>query len=183
MNDLLKVLLPTVANVLLPGVGAAATVGLSWLAGKLGVPEDKVKDTILGMSPEQLVRMKELDNELAIHLSDNGIKLNLAQIEVNKEEAKVAQGTTSWLVQLWIGGWRPYIGWIGGTGIGYQFLARPLLNGLYLWVNSVEGVVKAGALGPFPSLEIQDLIALVMTLLGSAVMRSVDKRGGISNGQ
>jgi hypothetical protein len=182
MNDLIKLLLPTIGNALLPGAGAAIGIATNWLAEKMGVPKDQVQQTLAGMKPEDLIKMKELDNELAIHLANNGIALDLAQISVNREEAKVAQGTDKWWVQLWIGGWRPYLGWIGGTGIGYQFLARPFLNGFYLWYHST-GAIVSGSIGPFPSLEIQDLFALVMTLLGHSALRTVDKVKGVGNGQ
>ena len=182
MNDIVKAILPTIANALIPGAGLVVGMAESWLADKMGIPKDQVQQTIAGMKPEDLIKMKELDNALAAHLADNGIELDKLQIQVNLEEAKVAQGTDKWWVQLWIGGWRPYIGWIGGTGIGYQFLARPLLNGLFLWYHSA-GAIVAGAVGPFPALEIQDLFALVMTLLGHSVLRTMDKSKGVASGE
>lgn len=41
------------------------------------------------------------------------------QLDINKAEAT----NPNWFVS----GWRPYIGWICGTGLGYQFLVYPIL--------------------------------------------------------
>ena len=41
------------------------------------------------------------------------------QLEVNKAEAT----NTS----VFVSGWRPFIGWICGTGLAYQFLVYPIL--------------------------------------------------------
>lgn len=38
----------------------------------------------------------------------------MGQIEVNKEEAKHAS--------IFVAGWRPFIGWVGGVGLGYTFV-------------------------------------------------------------
>ena len=167
MNDLVKAILPTIANALIPGAGVAVSIAEQFLAKKMGIPQDQVQSTLAGMQPADLIKMKELDNELAGHLADNGIALQMGQINTNIEEAK----STS----VFVAGWRPYIGWIGGTGIGYQFLLHPLFNGL----SHLFGVVG----DPFPTLEVQDLIALVTTLLGSSILRSQDKARGVASGE
>jgi hypothetical protein len=174
MNDILKSLIPTIAGYL---GGPGAAIAAKWISDKLGLGNDTVEavtQSIAGMTGEQLVKVKEIEADLAKHMSDNGIALNLAQIEVNKEEAKVAQNTDKWWVQLWVAGWRPYIGWIGGTGIGYQFILRPLLNGLVSLCSGVDDT--------FPTLEIQDLIALITMMLGQSWLRSQDKKNGNGNG-
>lgn len=165
MDEILKTVLPTIANALLPGAGAVVGIAENWLAGKLGVPADKVQETLAGMKPEDIIKMKELDNEFKEYCLENGIKLDLAQIEVNLQEAKSER--------IFVAGWRPFIGWICGTGIGYHFLLRPIFNGL---------VAIFGGSAEFPALEIQDLIALVVTMLGSASLRSYDKKNGTGNG-
>jgi hypothetical protein len=169
-------LLKGVAPILTAAMGPAgplAAVALSFLSSKLGVPVDKVQETIAGMTPDQMIQMKQLDNDFVLHCKQNDIQLDLEQIKLNEEEAKVAQGTDKWWVQLWVGGWRPYIGWICGTAIGYQFLARPLLNGFTALFHLASGA-------PFPALEVQDLIALVTTMLGHSALRSLDKKNGIN---
>ncbi|AXE34151.1 hypothetical protein DK843_07445 [Chromobacterium phragmitis] len=62
---------------------------------------------------------------------------------------------------LFKSGWRPYCGWVCGVGLSYQFLLRPLLNGL--------------ALGNFPSLEVDTLMTLLFGILGLGVYRTIEK--------
>lgn len=168
---LIKGVAPGIATAL---AGPAAGAAVAFLSSKLGVPVEKVQETVLGMTPDQLVHMKELDYDFQKFALDNGIKLDLAQIDLNKTEAEVGKNTQGWQA-FFIAGWRPYIGWICGMGIGYQFLLRPLFNGIAVLFN--------GDPTTFPALEIQDLIALVTTMLGHSALRSWDKKNGTANEQ
>lgn len=47
------------------------------------------------------------------------LKLILGQIEVNKAEATNTN--------LFVAGWRPFIGWVCGLALAYQYIGRPLL--------------------------------------------------------
>lgn len=80
------------------------------------------------------------------------VTLSLAQMDVNKEEAK----NPNWFVS----GWRPYIGWICGTGLGYQFLVYPIL------VAFVPKIVQ---------LDMGTLITLLTGMLGLGVLRTKEK--------
>ncbi|POZ62301.1 3TM-type holin [Chromobacterium alticapitis] len=62
---------------------------------------------------------------------------------------------------LFESGWRPYCGWVCGAGLSYQFLLRPVLNGL--------------ALGQFPPLEVDTLMTLLFGMLGLGVYRTIEK--------
>ena len=172
----LKGVAPILGNALLPGAGGPiAAAAMSFLSSKLSVPVDKVQETLAGMTPDQIVQMHGLDIDFQKFCLDNGIKLDEDQIALNTEETKVAQGTDKWWVQLWIAGWRPFVGWICGTAVGYEFLIRPVFNG----IAALFGAAHA----PFPTLEIQDLFALLTTLLGHSAMRSYDKAKGVSSGE
>ena len=74
------------------------------------------------------------------------------QLEVNKAEAS----STSWFVA----GWRPYIGWICGTGLAYQFLIYPILAA---FVPNVK------------QLDMGTLISLLAGMLGLGGMRTYEK--------
>lgn len=84
------------------------------------------------------------------------------QTEVNLQDAKSER-----MLQY---GWRPFIGWVCGAALCYQFLARPLLT----WAGAPWGVQAA------PGLEMDSLITLLTGMLGLAGMRSLDKRRGSS---
>ena len=91
--------------------------------------------------------------ELAQLTSDT--QLALGQIEVNKEDSKSGN--------FWQSGWRPYIGWICGTGLGYQFLIYPIL------VAFVPKIVQ---------LDMGTLLTLLGGLLGLGAMRTKEKLEG-----
>lgn len=85
----------------------------------------------------------------------------MGQIEVNKEEAKHAS--------IFVAGWRPFIGWVGGVGLGYTFVLAPF----------IEFVARAsGYVGDMPLPDSSQLMALVTAMLGVGAMRSYDKQKG-----
>lgn len=88
----------------------------------------------------------------------------LGQQEINKIEAKHGS--------VFVAGWRPFIGWVGGFGIAYQFVGYPLL----LWWWAAFG--PDGTTAP-PPLEATTLLTLVLSMLGVGTMRSFDKIKGV----
>jgi len=74
------------------------------------------------------------------------------QLDINKQEAI----STNWFVA----GWRPFIGWICGVGLGYQFLIFPLLHGY------VQGMLP---------LDMGTLITLLGGMLGMGGLRTYEK--------
>lgn len=79
---------------------------------------------------------------------------NIAQTEVNKEEARSGS--------FFIAGWRPAIGWIGAVALFYQFILYPLL----LWLP-VEN--------PPEPLDYAMLYTIITGMLGIAGLRTLDK--------
>ena len=67
-------------------------------------------------------------------------------------------------------GWRPFIGWVGGVALAYQFVLLPLLA----WV-----AVNHGWQAP-PALASDMLFTLVTQLLGLGVLRTTEKLKGQS---
>ncbi len=86
---------------------------------------------------------------------------NLAQIELNKIEA----GHRS----IFVAGWRPFIGWVAGLGLAYNFILYPLL--VWISVNFVPDIVP-------PPLETEALMTLVVSLLGLGGLRTFEKVTG-----
>lgn len=81
----------------------------------------------------------------------------MGQIETNKVEAGHAS--------IFVAGWRPFIGWIGGIGIAVVFVIYPL------------AAIFGAKLPEYP---VDNLIVLVTGLLGWSGIRSWDKRQGIA---
>lgn len=86
----------------------------------------------------------------------------LAASDKNQTEVNKIDAGSERLLQY---GWRPYIGWICGTALGYQFLARPLLT----WLSPQMGM------GAAPPLEMGDLLTVLTGMLGLAGMRTIEK--------
>jgi hypothetical protein len=89
-------------------------------------------------------------------------KLDTAQTDINLEEAK----STNW----WVAGWRPYIGWVCGTGLLYQFLLMPIINGI---------ATSLGYHGGLASLDVASLTSCLSGLLGLGALRTYEKHQGV----
>lgn len=86
------------------------------------------------------------------------------QVEVNKVEAGAPD--------LFRGGWRPFVGWVCGFAVAYQFLARPILT----WLSPyILGIASAP-----PALDMADLIFLLGGMLGLGTLRTIEKKGGVT---
>ena len=81
------------------------------------------------------------------------------QIEVNLADAESGK----W----WQAGWRPFIGWVCGTALAYNFIARDI----WVWWASV---LDRSLVQP-PPLQLDQLVYVLMSLLGIGAMRSFDK--------
>lgn len=88
------------------------------------------------------------------------VQLMLAQIDINKLDA---QGNR------FQRGWRPFIGWVCGVGLAYQFVVRPIANGL---------LIANGHAPVMPALETDTLMALVTGMLGFGGMRTLERMKG-----
>ena len=60
--------------------------------------------------------------------------------------------------------WRPFIGWVCGLALAYNYLVRPLLVGFIVW----EG-------HSFPVLDMSTMMPVLLGLLGLAAARTVEK--------
>lgn len=84
------------------------------------------------------------------------------QTEVNKAEA----GSAS----LFVAGWRPFIGWVCGAALTYQFVLTPIVT----WAASLAGYVL-----PSPP-KLDDTLWQLMTgMLGIAGLRTFEKMKGV----
>jgi Holin of 3TMs, for gene-transfer release len=94
--------------------------------------------------------------------AEGDLKLAIAQLEINAREAASPS--------LWVSGWRPFYGWVGGIGFAYATLLQPLLS----WYSSTRGL-------PIPPVLDTDLLLTVVGgMLGIAGMRTYEKRTGAS---
>jgi hypothetical protein len=86
-----------------------------------------------------------------------------AQVAVNAAEAATGSG--------FIGGWRPFIGWVCGSALAYTYLAVPL----GMWIADMAGI----AMKPPPRLD-GNLWELMMGMLGMGGLRTFEKIKGVA---
>lgn len=131
---------------------------LEFLSPIFGVV-DKVVDRLV---PDKALAA-QLKAESQRALVDAQIKGELAQIEVNKIEAQSAS--------IFVAGWRPFIGWVCGSALAYQFVAAPIATWVATW---------AGFAVPTPPQLDAVLWELVFGMLGMGTLRTFEKVKGVA---
>ncbi len=110
------------------------------------------------------------EERLKIALEEKKIDAALVggQLEINKTEAQHKS--------VFVAGWRPFMGWVGGSAMCYQFLLYPVLT--WGWkLFQANGWVPE-TLDPPPVLAADELWVVITGMLGIAGMRSFDKARG-----
>jgi len=87
-----------------------------------------------------------------------------AQMQINIEEAKSSS--------LFVAGWRPFVGWICGSALGYNFVLQPCLAFLI-------GAYRL-QLPPLPVIDYGSLSAILLGMLGLGGMRTYEKIKGVA---
>lgn len=133
--------------------------GIFDLAGKVfdklfPNPEEKAKAQYELFKLQQEGAFKELEAEL---------QMAQGQMDINKAEAESPD--------FFRGGWRPFIGWVCGLGLAYQFIFRPLLT---FTLMVAETKVQA-----LPALEMETLMTLLLGMLGLGGLRTAEKLKGV----
>jgi len=72
---------------------------------------------------------------------------------------------------VFVAGWRPAIGWVAALGLAYQYLVLP-------FAGLINAYLKLPA--ELPDLESDQLMTLVLALLGLGGMRTFEKFKGVS---
>ena len=86
------------------------------------------------------------------------------QLDINKVEA----ASTS----VFVSGWRPFVGWVCGLGLGYVAIVEPIARFIATMV---------GYTGNFPIIDTTITMQVLMGMLGLAGMRSYDKKNGVAS--
>ena len=89
----------------------------------------------------------------------------MGQLQVNLKEAENPN--------IFVSGWRPFIGWVCGSALAYNFILHPFLSwGMMVWFPA----------SPVPPLLMADyLMELVFAMLGMAGWRTVEKIKGVAS--
>lgn len=108
------------------------------------------RDAQIKMQAELQNRMLEMQSEQLRN-----------QAEVNKIEASHPS--------VFVAGWRPFIGWVCGAALAWQFIVSPIAD----WIAVVSGYS-----GELPRISGDNLFELVLAMLGMAGWRTLDKIKG-----
>ena len=143
----------------------------------------------VGKIADDLITSEEEKLQIALKERAMDVGLIQGQIEANKAEAQHKS--------IFVAGWRPFIGWVGGFAMAYQFLLYPML--IWLWAilqaydvipchldpafvsnaatlaaENLDVITQCSFKSP-PPLPSDALFAIVTGMLGIGGMRSYDK--------
>jgi len=114
------------------------------------LPEDKEK---------RAAAEREIEKQLATHLA----KIDIAQLEINKQEAAHRN--------IFVAGWRPFIGWSCGFAMCYAYIIQPI---------TVFILAQTGNLVDLPTLDLSEMMPVLLGMLGLGGLRSFEKYKKIS---
>ena len=140
----------------LTGLGSVADLAKGIIDRVLPDPAAKI---------EAAFKLNQLQQDGEFKLIDAQLQAMQMQAEVNKVEA----GSSA----LFVSGWRPFIGWVCGSALVYQYILRPLLP----WVVTLCG----GHIDPPMGLD-NIFSEIIMGMLGMGGLHSYDKLQELKHG-
>tara|TARA_Y100000401_G_scaffold113745_1_gene114850 strand:- start:119 stop:526 length:408 start_codon:yes stop_codon:yes gene_type:complete len=114
------------------------------------LPEDKEK---------RAAAEREIEKQLATHLA----QIDIAQLEINKQEAAHRN--------IFVSGWRPFIGWSCGIAMCYAYIIQPI---------TIFVLAQTGNLVSLPTLDLSEMMPVLLGMLGLGGLRSFEKYKKIS---
>jgi len=123
--------------------------------GDVGNVFTSIREAITGEKIKDPLEMAKI----SLQLSQLEQMANEGQISINKIEAAHSN--------LFVAGWRPFIGWICGIAIAYTFVLHPMIE----W-----GIALSGSHATAPKLNVDTLYQLVLAMLGMATLRTYEKK-------
>ena len=112
---------------------------------------------------DKFVADKDLKQKLEHELKTELHRANMAQIEVNKEEAKHRT--------VFVAGWRPFTGWVCATALAYHFILEPVI---------VFGLALYNIQLTLPQFDMASLLTVLMGMLGLGGLRTYEKKQGLT---
>ncbi len=141
------------ANIFGPAIGET----VKGIGDGIGSLAKGIRTAITGIDPDKAAELEKIAAQAEVLASQ-------AQSDINKIEAQSHS--------LFIAGWRPFIGWICGCALAFNYIINPLIE----WIAKLEGKVITP-----PMLDMNQLYPLVLTLLGMGAYRTFEKAKGVSN--
>lgn len=111
---------------------------------------------------EEMRKLEEMRQNGGLKELELHVQLLLAQLKVNEREAQHKS--------IFVAGWRPFVGWVGGLGLAYVGFIYPIMKFV---------AMMFGYSGEFPEVDTSATIPVLLGMLGVGTMRSVDKKNGV----
>ena len=105
----------------------------------------------------------KLAHEVATMAENHAQELAKGQMEINAVEAANSN--------VFVSGWRPFIGWTCGLGMFGNFITIPFSN-FVLALFGVDIVI--------PLVPLETMMPVLMGMLGLGAMRTYEKKSGVS---
>ena len=112
---------------------------------------------------DKFVADKDLKQKLEHELKTELHRANMAQIEVNKEEAKHRT--------VFVAGWRPFTGWVCATALAYHFILEPVI----VFILALYNIQLT-----LPQFDMGSLLTVLMGMLGLGGLRTYEKQKGLT---
>ena len=132
-----------------PIIGGLIEAGLKIIEKVIPDPAAKAAAQLELMKLQQAGEFKQLEADL---------QLAQGQVDINKIEAASDDPFKS--------GWRPFIGWVCGTGFAVQFVFGPLAT----WIAGMYGKTVV-----FPEMDVATMMPLLFGMLGLGAYRTYEK--------
>lgn len=105
-----------------------------------------------------------LAHEIATMAEKQAHEAALAQMEINREEAKSRN--------IFIAGWRPFTGWTCAVALAYHFVLHPIILFAAGWSGAV--------IPELPQFDMDTLMTVLLGMLGLGGLRSYEKKNGLT---
>lgn len=104
------------------------------------------------------LELARAENAFALQQLQLSLQADRAQTDINEAEAQNPN--------LFVSGWRPFIGWVCGVAFAYHFVVQPLLAFI---------IANNGGKVNLPAFDMQELSTVLMGLLGLGGLRTIEK--------
>lgn len=133
-------------------LGEITASGVGAVMSGIGTLAKDIRQAITGELPA------EKQAEIEQKLMELELKAMEGQMQINLEEAKHES--------VFVAGWRPFIGWVGGSALAYAAIIEPLMS----WAARLYGSTVV-----FPTIDTTITMQILFGILGLGAFRSFDK--------
>jgi hypothetical protein len=122
-----------------------------------------VMDVVGRFLPEDKEARAKAERVVKAQLTTHLAQIDIAQLGINKQEAVHRS--------VFVAGWRPFIGWTCGVALAYTYVIQPIL---------IFGLGQAGYLVSLPTMDIGEMMPVLMGILGLGGLRTFEKYKGMA---